>query len=651
MGANPKKLPTMLVPPTPVDEGERLAALCNLCLLDTKPEESFDRVTRLAARALDVPIVLVSLVDETRQWFKSRFGLEATQTPREISFCGHVVYDRRPLVVPDALKDDRFAGNPLVSGPPYIRAYVGIPLFTLNEQPIGTLCAIDTKPRKFGPQELELLADHAQIVVEAVHAREQAVLAQKTLQAATERERLYRDTFELGFVGIVHTALSGQLIRANQRAKELLGYAQEQLVQRTFVHITHPDDVAKNMELFQQMVAGKIDHYRMEKRFLRSDSTFFWANLSVALRRTASGKPDYAIATIEDISDLKQQQEELKALQATLEREVRQQSQLLVDRAAAMQATYNKMLAAEQAQRDAQSRVQSLANSVPAMIGYWNKEIRCEFANETYREWFGRAPEEIIGLHMKSLMGDELFALNEPHVRGVLSGIAQHFERRLNKADGTLSYVDARYTPDIDPSGSVIGFYVLVSDITVLRVAQQELEATNARLSQESTTDFLTGLANRRVFAARSEQAAVRFREHGARYGLILLDMDDFKKINDTFGHDVGDVVLQAIGRILRQELRGSDDVAARLGGEELAILCFGDISQTSLRRVGERIRSQIAKESVAVASGLIHFTGSLGVAICGELDTDWKSIYGRADGALYRAKAGGKNRVVIEAG
>ncbi len=125
-------------PRTPTDEADRLLALYHLRLLDTPPSESFDRITRLASKMLDVPMSLVSLVDKDRQWFKSAVGLDVPETPREVSFCGHVIFERCPLVVRDATADLRFAGNPLVTRAPHIRAYLCVPLFTLAKQPIGT---------------------------------------------------------------------------------------------------------------------------------------------------------------------------------------------------------------------------------------------------------------------------------------------------------------------------------------------------------------------------------------------------------------------------------------------------------------------------------------------------------------------------------
>ena len=144
-------------PRTPDDEEARLRELARFEVLDTEPEAEFDNLTRLVASLLDVPIALVSLVDETRQWFKSRHGLEAEFTSREVSFCGHVVAEGQALVVGDAFMDERFADNPLVTGEPRVRFYAGYPLRTQNGHVLGTLCAIDHEARTLEPAEAELL--------------------------------------------------------------------------------------------------------------------------------------------------------------------------------------------------------------------------------------------------------------------------------------------------------------------------------------------------------------------------------------------------------------------------------------------------------------------------------------------------------------
>jgi diguanylate cyclase (GGDEF)-like protein len=207
--------------------------------------------------------------------------------------------------------------------------------------------------------------------------------------------------------------------------------------------------------------------------------------------------------------------------------------------------------------------------------------------------------------------------------------------------------LDVRYIPDVSEGGEVQGLYLLATDVTALREALQALESAHTRLVQESVTDYLTGLSNRRVFSEHSEAAARRFQATGSAYGLILLDLDDFKQINDDYGHDVGDEVLRAMGRILKEQLRERDDVVARLGGEEFAVLCFGAVNEASLCQLAARIGEQIGKEGVHCPKGIVHFTSSFGVALSQAEDVGWRSIYARADGALYEAKARGKNCVV----
>lgn len=156
----------MIKPPIPADEFRRLESLRSLKLLDTPAEERFDRVTRLARRVFEVPIALVSLVDADRQWFKSRQGLEATETPRDISFCGHAIVGDRIMVVNDATGDERFCDNPLVCGDPNIRFYAGYPLNAPNGAKIGTLCLIDNEPREMSQEDLKLLRELGRMVEE-----------------------------------------------------------------------------------------------------------------------------------------------------------------------------------------------------------------------------------------------------------------------------------------------------------------------------------------------------------------------------------------------------------------------------------------------------------------------------------------------------
>lgn len=162
----------MIEPAMPEDEDARLAALRALDLLDTAPEREFDDIVEIARALFGVPIALVSLVDAHRQWFKARAGLDASETPRDVSFCGHAIHREAPLIVPDAAQDPRFHDNPLVTGGPQIRFYAGAPLRLPGGHLIGTLCVIAPDPREdFGARETELLARCARLTLDAIALR------------------------------------------------------------------------------------------------------------------------------------------------------------------------------------------------------------------------------------------------------------------------------------------------------------------------------------------------------------------------------------------------------------------------------------------------------------------------------------------------
>ena len=166
----------MQVPQTPKNEEQRLTSLKELNVLDTPPEERFDRVTRLAKSLFNVPIALVSLVDENRQWFKSCFGVDVSETGRDISFCGHAILQDGVFVIEDASKDERFADNPLVTDGPNIRFYAGYPLTSHDGYNLGTLCIIDEKPREFSANDLAIFSDLGMLAQQELQAVQLATL-------------------------------------------------------------------------------------------------------------------------------------------------------------------------------------------------------------------------------------------------------------------------------------------------------------------------------------------------------------------------------------------------------------------------------------------------------------------------------------------
>lgn len=164
----------MMKAPRPGNEVERLHALRALLLLDTPPEERFDRIAGFAATEFDVPMAMVSLVDEDRQWFKAQVGLSICETERDQSFCGHVILSPATMVVSDTALDPRFADNPLVTGAPFVRFYAGAPLSLPSGHAVGTLCIMDTKPRKMDRTDLAILGALRALVVEELQRREAA---------------------------------------------------------------------------------------------------------------------------------------------------------------------------------------------------------------------------------------------------------------------------------------------------------------------------------------------------------------------------------------------------------------------------------------------------------------------------------------------
>ncbi len=193
-----KAIPIVLLHP---QEQERLAQLRSYAVLDTLPEPEFDRITRTVATVLDVPICLVSLIDDTRQWSKSSFGMELGETPRELAFCSHAVLSDDVTVIPDASKDHRFCNNPLVTGDPMIRFYAGAPLIAPNGLPVGTLCAIGRKARALSDEHHQILTDLAAVVVNELELRKvnrslEAAVALKTEALVQEKALLEQASAE-----------------------------------------------------------------------------------------------------------------------------------------------------------------------------------------------------------------------------------------------------------------------------------------------------------------------------------------------------------------------------------------------------------------------------------------------------------------------
>ena len=233
----------------PENEDNRIQKLLDYNVLDTLEEKEYDELTRLAAFICDTPIALISLIDKDRQWFKSKVGLDALETPRDVAFCAHAILGEEVFVVSDSFKDERFKDNPLAVENPNVRFYAGAPLITPEGFPIGTLCVIDHKPRTLSKQQLDALSILSKSVINLLEVRIKLKEKEEQLKLLAESESKlfqasykYESLLDSRSVFMIRVGLEGKYTFANQYFCDTFGTTMTGIIgMSSLTHIVEED--------------------------------------------------------------------------------------------------------------------------------------------------------------------------------------------------------------------------------------------------------------------------------------------------------------------------------------------------------------------------------------------------------------------------
>ena len=433
----------MRKPEFPADEEQRLQALRELKVLDTPAEERFDRLTRIASAIFKTPISLVSMVDKDRQWFKSRQGLDATETPRDISFCGHAILGDEVFYVPNALEDERFADNPLVAGAPDIRFYAGAPLATPDGHRVGTLCVIDSKPHEHSAEELQVLRDLGDCIEEQFRQMHVSEAAQTLGEHGTYLSAVLKTVID----GIITIDERGNMQTLNPAAEAIFGYSAEEMLGKN-VNMLMPEPYTSGhdgyLSNYRNSGNPKVIGVGREVTGRRKNGSTFPMELAVS--EMSENDQRNFVGIVRDISERKD-----------AERNLEESGRL---RQAILDSANFSIIST-----DTDGLIQSFNRGAEQMLGYTEAELAYKTPAILHEptEVVARAKELSEELEQEIEPGFDVFAAK------ARLGLADENEWTYVRKDGSRFPVLLSVTALRNASGEITGFLGIGSDITTAR--------------------------------------------------------------------------------------------------------------------------------------------------------------------------------------
>ncbi len=490
--------------PLPPDEEDRLKELVCYGVVDTPPEPALDRITRLTAQVFKVPVVLISLVDHDRQWYRARVGLDADHHPREAGLCAYAILEGRTLVVPDATRDERFRDLGMVAGPPHIRFYAGTPLTTLQGYRLGTLCVIDVHPRdNFGPDEVRILEELATLVMEEIehHLQTERSLAELEVRkradqsmratrdeleiriaqrttALVEAEARYRGIFENAVEGIYQARPGGGFLSVNPAFAHLLGYASPEALVATVPDLgllyVRPAERGE----FERRLEAEGTITNLESEVHRSDGARIWISENArAIRDGDNGLLRYE-GTVEDITARRRAEEALQHAHEELEERVRERTAEL----ALLNGNLHQLIAqrehAEATTRRSESKFRALIENAQDLTSIVTPDGVMVYNTPSVEHILGFAPDDLLGENVFEgrIHPDEREAGLKLLQRIIDTGESYvRTECRLRHRDGTWRQLECITSP-LSPDFPLIGVVVNSRDITERRRSEREAE-------------------------------------------------------------------------------------------------------------------------------------------------------------------------------